>query len=696
MDNDGWTTSVCIVVGDINRIDRLSDVKEGQIVQLNSGAEKKLFWGKGEPPLSTGSLGVWKWTTEPNKDDPSKQWVVSSRQKGVLPFEVVFDFRQQDRSGLARMLLDGISLPAVDRRRLVLFWDNGQTRSVLCEPSMLEVCPKGMKLQKGLYALPVYDVKKDDCILTKTLSDESIFLYRYLTLPKLQGHLLLFPLIDLIKKQLLDRLTRNFVLENGGTRNERKRLSYMLSRIPTSSLIEEVATTCGCSQREVKASLDEFLGHVNKYVSCEDIESRVLKGLLAADELVQSKLKEIWLAENNSLLEKEKKQLDDSRAQYAKQKDELQHKQQILELKLSDAQREQQLALEGLQREISAAQVRCDMAKKEAEHYEELGRNGLQSVRERLSLARKEASEFLADLALFSAVENTPKQETPPNNGDSGGGTRIRGQFIPGAYPSFSIPVNTWDDSLEGLLHNLELAGIGKEYRQAMGIFLYAAFCTKTALLLAGPLGNYIADALSCALTGRHGAVLDCYGEWNPAIVKEIACSDDELIIVKNSFQGRWIDHLLPEVVTTDKVFVFVHPYAEDLSLEAGGLFQYVLPLITNFFAEKRPESDFGCYRKNEPYESRTENRTVSTPSLVKKMSLSRYLDKTVGKVFSLAQMIAKDSAAVAITLEYFCILFPLAVALNRKDIFMEKVREETALSQDDKKNFERYFGEAE
>jgi hypothetical protein len=159
-----------------------------------------------------------------------------------------------------------------------------------------------------------------------------------------------------------------------------------------------------------------------------------------------------------------------------------------------------------------------------------------------------------------------------------------------------------WQDTLDSINNNLEDAGVGSQYRMGLSAYLYSCYLHHFPILLAGPNGREIADALSAVLTGRLADYLDCSASQYRDVLPLIDSLEDSVLVCDHPFVSEWVGHL-PEFSRKQNVFtVFVHPYKEDLVVEPGGIVNYMLPVLTEFFVDQAPTGDVIMCRQTEGY----------------------------------------------------------------------------------------------
>lgn len=126
----------------------------------------------------------------------------------------------------------------------------------------------------------------------------------------------------------------------------------------------------------------------------------------------------------------------------------------------------------------------------------------------------------------------------------------------------------------------LDNAGVSHENKHAMASVLYSAYVNKLPLLLMGPSSKEIADTLSLSVTGKYANQLQCDGPCDIGIIRE-SYKSTGVLVVTNAFGSDWMISLLQELNQAKCLIVFVHPFIEDISIEASSLYSYCCPIST-------------------------------------------------------------------------------------------------------------------
>ncbi|WP_294556729.1 hypothetical protein [uncultured Mailhella sp.] len=700
--------SVCEITGEDNRMMRLADMEDDTLSlpdidgSYRGYQRDRLFYSQQRyPGMQPGQLGVWLWFVD-NEDK-----VKSNCCEEYVPCEVIKKYSSLSEEELVEKLKNGIDIPPCKHNRLILFKNdrnisnnevktsvkfgvasNRTWSAVLCQPTQWKSVPGGICINNDIYVLPYYNICDSD-ILNVYMYDSitTCYLYKYIKLQKESGWINILSPKYVVRDLLIKKLSRSFLMENGVTRKGVTQLHTLIRQLSEDEIPEETASVCHIPLEVAKSYWQKFQNELSLHIRGEDIGNTILHGLLESDDTLRQRLQEEWLVTYASDLRQQQAEIRKEQEACEARSKELEQEKRILEEKLAHVRSEHEKMLAQMQRETSAAEERLKQAQEHAAHYEHLGEESLRLLREKLSLAREEAAGFLADLALFGASGELASMMPSHASAD----TSASFLFRPGNTVEDPDVVQNTEESLEVLRDNVK--AIGAEHDKELAHFLYGAFQSGTSLLLAGPQGMAVADALSCAMTGRHAAVLDCCGAWTPAALEAVMRDDAVVIVVKHPFLHRWIDQLVSELSGSGKMWIFVHPYADDLSLEPAGLYAYVFPLVLDVFITGKGSGVLtGCRRSSGYREQEKGGDVTDMVNAIKGLSRKPVVKNMVRELAAWA-----CASMPAGSREFFrvaCLLFPLAVALDRKTEFFDRLGAENNLSPADRRLFEDLPGE--
>ena len=264
------------------------------------------------------------------------------------------------------------------------------------------------------------------------------------------------------------------------------------------------------------------------------------------------------------------------------------------------------------------------------EEKERLAEEVTLRVSERIENARSDTSAYLAELITLN-----------PNVGYhpifSAQDTRVLSCFEEGielAADDLEVSKNS-KDVTETLHFELLEAGVVEKYAFELAAFLYAALSCHLPVLLAGPNGDSIADALSASVFGRTADKMNCWGTCNQSILEQIGHQNNRILTIKNAFQGTWIMHL-PEMLDSKTYCVFVHPYADDLAVEPREIYNYFLPILTESLTDSVPTRIFRGGKMDDGFEHLSlQNFAPVHDKLFRKLRMPTLLRKNLQRVLA-------------------------------------------------------------
>lgn len=350
-----------------------------------------------------------------------------------------------------------------------------------------------------------------------------------------------------------------------------------LTQLGSGTIYDDISQKCQCSHELAVEYVDEFIKNAGAYFESSDIDTEVLKHLVQQDsalrEQFSTQVASHWEEENSELIKASETAIMEGKAQIHE-----------CSTKLSQLQAEEtklQNILHALHSEISAME-------KKRTHQMELAEEATLKIQQKINTAREDVTEFIADISLYMpAVSNFDTHVTKTFTLD----TSIR---IPPSVSECEIA-----DSLESLISwidkNLIDAGVDGKKSEELAKYLYACNQAGISLILAGPGGDAIAKAFSCATSGRNPIQLVCDGDWNQNAINKLLGADSDIVIVKNPFNFKWIDRLPEVIFNSDKTFFLITPFKDDLIVEPADFYQYVLPLFTGELIIDGATNDYVC-----------------------------------------------------------------------------------------------------
>jgi hypothetical protein len=628
---------------------------------------EKIFYKDG--PSNDGFYGIWNWSAIPNERDSSKDYVKSQYNRDIHAIEIVNITEVSTLDDLVNLLKDGIEYqPHSCKVIFSLYASKGQYIGILCNEKELKSVNGRTTFAEGCNVVPVYEFTGDDIV--RLDSGLSFFRKAFAGRPSKLYHLK-SPL-DVVKNIVLSSISWTTYKTRGLIRNEYKKFRDFLDAIPVDDITHQIETKCYCSNTEAKELLDEFLNVARKYVDGDSLEDKIILSAISASAELQEKTKALirtdWETENKSMLAKAKEELNSleerlkSDAASLTEVQEALHKNKLEEERLTGAIAEK----EKLAGEVEKA------------------------VAERIQTARKNAADFIADMAFVSgqqvqvAVEASSKSDN----------------VLYHAFPVFENLNNlevhhSWENVIDVAAFELGEAGVAESYRRGLAAFLCAAYIEKQPIFLVGPNAIDIVQAFSAAATGHKHGVLCCEGSYSNQAISEIGANGEDIVIINNLLTSGWMNRL-PEILSQKDVFyIATHPYAEDIQVEPKSLYGFMLPLFTEFFVDKKAAGKYvGGYFADDFKTYSAPKGTQKGLKVLSKFALSPLVEKRINSL--VATMHSIYSATTADDDFLFAVL-PIAyasLAMNELAEAIADTQKGIAISASLKRNLRYVLGE--
>lgn len=586
-------------------------------------------------PSKLGFYGVWLTSTTSGGgpfEEPKTQATDAIYQDQLEAIEVVTVGNATTDEELFEQLKSSIKHPIATNK--VMFITKPQSdrfTAVMCRTQDLKIVKDIISLSPDANELPVYELSSDD-VLWQIYQGHSFYKKAFVGCPK-KVHLIKDP-YEIVKDVITQAI--NFEsLEDRATLLESNDLNAIIDSIPPEvDLLSKIMDRIHCSYVDAQIYLNRFIKNAEQYIKAETIEDRILHALLRAKpelrERAKSWLRKDWEKENEALFE-------ESESKLAQQSEDLKLKQQSL--------KEVEAAL--AKNSAAMAEAEDALTKVKAEHQEHLDliatlKNDQESelnriieeneqraaavekaIAERIQKASENAADFIADMTIFHALQArlSSAQQTASATATAEGDVTAAAPADAAAADAATAPaivlgavgshyqvldlsekiskessLNTIEAAINNASRNLVSAGVVHKLNKPLAEYMCAAYMKKQPLLLAGPNAFEIVEAVAAAITGMRYGVLSCDDNFNAQELENIGAAGESMVVINNLFASNYVNRL-PEILAKKNIFfVVTHPYKEDLQVEPKSLFNFMLPLITDFFVDKSASDNLiGC-----------------------------------------------------------------------------------------------------
>ena len=551
---------------------RIADIDSSEnVTPFNKFSEYEkyqyIFCHRG--PSEIGAIGVWKWTVEPNKNDPKKPFFDANYIDNPNICQIIVDRNIVDTNQLVLKLKEGIQIDSFHSNISIMYvYGEGDSYvGILVQKDNFESEGKYFKLKAKVCKLQYYRIKIEDTCKCQ----DSIFNHEYVflsstILPRFENFIFVQETEEYIKNLFIDRLCwKNMKnMKNAPDplhfhKDDYKDFKAFLKGMPTEDFRQKIAKEYQISPKEVEEKINAFISNSESFFKYEDIDSKYIDDLVISHPKLRQKCIELVSAQKESEIEALDKDIEEKEAI----KNQLDQK--IKELEKNRNELEQSIAKQ--ETEIGL--------------FEE-------NINSKISAAQNNVSDFFAQISLMHPFLS--KLISQPQH---------TGYFVKGKTIDDDkvIPYLNKSDLLRNVRDALSDAGIDDKRLNMVSAFLLSAWENRVPILLVGPNSNEIADAMSIAIQGKFADRIKCIGNYS-----EITCRESGgIVVINNVFYADWLSHI-DEIINNDANYYYVTSnFVEDLLIEPKGIFNYMVPILTDvFISQKAKIPSVGGKRSND------------------------------------------------------------------------------------------------
>ena len=632
------------ITGNSIALSRITDVIDGviQAQRKETFPERKTLFTTDRSKREK-HIGIWAWRTEPNHNPLKSDYIVSKFLTSQVPVQIIELRDCETIEELKKILIQGMEFLPEGDRVLFCFVSDGKHTGLLCNTKDIIVRNGITKLNSEVIKLPLYEFSEQEIV---TLDGIRLFYRINLGVPK--AVVQMKDPLDVVKEAVLRRMSIA-KLKPWITIREAQGLRTFFEEMPTTDFYQEIADICVCSIEDAKGYADDFIQKAGAYLREEDVEREILEmaikhspSLLEKCRILNQKL---WEEEHSEQLKQAKTKLEQI-SEEARQQQHLHD--QLLAQKEQLIEQQEELKAKIAQQEKLAADVE-------------------DQISDRIAVARKNAADFISEMAFVQPGKTESAFPAEQN------------LFSPGEKLSSEISVlHEVQDAIYQIRDELEEAGVSQDRSHEFAAFLYAAYTSRTPLLLAGPNGLDIADAVSSALFGQTSSVLHCESSYNSSIIKQCVNDESPIMAVLSPLHPKWIDHIHELFADVGGKFIIaIHPFAEDLLIEPRGLYNYMLPVLTELFVEQKATRNFvggGFHTDFQDYDRAEPQRIIP---LEAKLAMPPLVKNRLCQILSDMKVLLEDKTSDG---DFLFGTIPYAYATGRVEVIREKIQNNPAV----------------
>ncbi len=510
-----------------------------------------------------GTITFWEWYVQDgtqqrsflNKDS-KLIWIEHIRLEGVYSLEQ-----------LRIAMFDGIDVElSSDHDYLIEFSNdsNGISHCIYCKSNDFTLRGGKYVLCDDIYRLDRYEILNNDIheIRAHFLPKLNKRYYGYRELPQKCGSVLVRTPADTVKRAIQKRIKR---CTEGFSKSDKNIISEFIKTLSNDDIVNHIANECRCTMDEAKEYIDEFVKTCERYFAEEDFTSSVLLHLVEYSSDIGKKYQDAvrleWELENSE-------QIDCANSELARVKENIETERRKAQEELSIAKKRlDDLFIECEEYEEMRAELESKLSeiKKEYDSKLTIADDITKQVRNKITAAKSDLATFFAEYALFSGEHSVNLTHT----------AYYCDTVIGKSINENPDTITDLKELLEILDENLEAVGVDKSLCSALSAYILAACFAKIPLIIAGYGADSIINAVSATLYNKDTDII--FVTSNKVVGEK---SEYGVVAIHNGFcsMGNIINSLELSHV------YFVSQTSEELMLEPRSVYNYALPIFTEYF----------------------------------------------------------------------------------------------------------------
>jgi len=311
-----------------------------------------------------------------------------------------------------------------------------------------------------------------------TIADVKLFRYTNLGIP--QDLFQTKTALAVVKEIVISYATSSTLRQQGLSKKEAQHCQAFFNSLPVETIYQKIVDGYGCTVDEAQKYVEDFISQASTYLSKTDIEISVISEALRRNPdliaLCKNLLTEEWESEQEEKIAQVSSQLS------AVDQLKAEHEAKINELTIKHDQ---------LETELNSLSTKIKEKVALANEVEE-------KVAARISVARKNAADFICEMAFTSGAKTSVQSETPAEHSNGIQLVRKELDTITGD------PITDVDSFEEELAEDLEISGYGTAFATDMAQMISFGICNNVPIIVNENAAT-IADCIA-AMFGTAGA----------------------------------------------------------------------------------------------------------------------------------------------------------------------------------------------
>lgn len=480
-------TSICQVFTDYNgnkRCRRLADIESRKVSQFSRNKEELPYFGNRDNlplfdgPDTEGLIGVWDWSAVPNNKDSSRDYIHMQYNSSMKYIEVVELTECRSCEEISEWLA-GNAFSRITSGKVLFVYRTAENQmsGLLCGMRELESYDGNIRVKRDVYILPQYTIDTGDIL---EVAGKKV--YRYISLGVPQTVFQVKSPLKVVRDIVIKRATSAVLRQLDLNRKEAQRCQAFLKSLPDKTIYQEIVDAYGCTEKEAEEYIITFIDQADSYLTESDIDVKTLGAALERNEGFVVKCKELlsedWKTENAEKISVAQKELEEVRENIA----------------------EGQALYHTYQEKCDRVQEELKQAQVEISRQEKLARDVEEKIAVRIAAARKDAADFISEMAFAMPNVMQQRNTVSEKNSDTISVTYRKKKYTHGEQ------ITDIDSFEEELADNLSMAGYDENVAFQMAQMIVFAIYNRMPVVC-GNNAERIADCIS-AMFGEEGVCM--------------------------------------------------------------------------------------------------------------------------------------------------------------------------------------------
>lgn len=615
---------------EMNMLKRLADIDEnGEIVKFVQSEGSRTFHNRDMLYMDNAdktpedTIGVWDWKAIPKGGNPDDDYIKSSPRATTKPIVRIKSEFQFDE--LKSILEKGTVFPKGNSRFMFVVRDQSECLGVVVSEGEYMASNDLLTIKSDVVCLPKYKISEYDFV---EIGDETY--YKFLDLRNFAGYEPVKDISKIVKDIIIERATWKAFNAYGYNSREWSGAKSFLENIPTKKLIDNISDKCKCSAEKAQKYLDEFIACANDYLSGNSDDNYAMLHAIKSSPELFDRCIEIartdWERENSAKIKEANGNLSEILAKIEEYRTEL--------TRINNMLSEKEKLADEVDRKVS----------------------------EKIRKAQNNAADFISEMAFAYPTARSSNESCLIKSGE--------------VLDIEENKVDSFDDWLEVCYENFLSVGVdADEFGDALAAIMYIACESKIPLIMSGPQSKNIADAFSISRYGKTAAYVNCFGDFSNNIFERITALPDKIVVIDNAFSIAWVNQLMNLISSSDRLYIIIQTFFDDLLIEPRGILNYAMPLLTEIVVDGNFTEDNFCkpfFDKNF-YFPEIESKTEYNNKFLRELTLNPIIKHRIEFILGNLENLVDVNLTAELTLG----IIPTAYILGQNDLINNVVGNE-------------------